>query len=171
MTKSIKERAPPYTPFLEVADDEILRIRAALEIEMRKRGIALSVGDMGEKLAVEYFKVTPKLPNLQYAPSGTKNVDALSRDGERYSIKTTCKGKKTGTIYPDAEDETKQLFEYLLIVRLSDSWSLDSIHQLSWSKFVTVRSWDKRMKAWYVAISSRVLSDATLIFSAGKADG
>jgi len=149
-----------------LADSELLLLRAALEIEMRKRGVAFTVGEVGEQLVVEYFKTTRGLPKLQHAPTGTKNVDALSRNGDRYSIKTIFKGKKTGTIYPDAEDADKQLFEYLLIVRLSDSWALRSIHQLSWSGFLKVRSWDKRMNAWYVAISSKALSSATVMFEA-----
>lgn len=148
------------------ADDELLQLRAALDVEMRKRGIAFTVGENGERLAVEHFKATPGLPNLQHAPTGTKNVDALSRNGDRYSIKTICKGKKTGTIYPDAGDADKQLFEYLLIVRLSDSWTLQSIHQLTWKTFLEARSWDKRMNAWYVAISGRALADATIVFDA-----
>lgn len=152
----------------ELADDDILRLRASLDVEMRKRGIAFSVGEMGEQLAVEYFKATSGLPNLQHAPTGTKNVDALSRNGDRYSIKTICKGKKTGTIYPDSENKDKQLFEYLLIVRLSDSWTLKSIHQLTWNTFLKVRSWDKRMNAWYVAISGRALADASVIFETSE---
>ena len=150
----------------ELADDDILRLRASLDVEMRKRGIAFSVGEMGEQFAAEFFKATPGLPNLQHAPTGTKNVDALSRNGDRYSIKTICKGKKSGTIYPDAKDSDKQLFEYLLIVQLSDSWELKSIHQLGWNDFLKARSWDKRMNAWYVAISGRALADATIIFEA-----
>lgn len=159
-------------PVSTLADDELLHLRAALDVEMRKRGIAFTVGEIGEQLAVEHFKATPSLPNLQHAPTGTKNVDALSRNGDRYSIKTICKGKKTGTIYPDAAHSDKQLFEYLLIVQLSESWALKSIHQLTWDAFLKVRSWDKRMNAWYVGISSRALADATVIFVAsGSANG
>lgn len=145
-------------------DDELILFRANLRAEMRKRGIADSVGAVGEQLAIEYFRKTPGLPKLQSAPRGTKNVDGLSRNGERYSIKTICDAKKTGTIYPDAEDRNKQLLEYILIVRLAGDWSLESIHQLSWSDFVKVRSWDKRMNAWYVLISSRSLAAAKLIY-------
>jgi hypothetical protein len=148
---------------------ELLLLRAALDTEMRKRKIAFSVGEIGELRAIEHFKVTPGLPNLQKAPAGTKNVDALSRNGDRYSIKTICKGKKTGTVYPDHDNPDKQLFEYLLIVQLTDSWGLKSIHQLSWNSFCDVRSWDKRMNAWYVAISGRTLSAATSI-SISKSD-
>lgn len=143
--------------------DDLLQLRADLDVEMRKRKIAFSVGEIGELLAIKHFITTSGLPNLQKAPTGTKNVDALSRNGERYSIKTICKGKKTGTVYPDPVNPDKQLFEYLLIVHLTDSWGVKSIQQLAWDVFCEVRSWDKRMNAWYVAISNRTLSAATTI--------
>ncbi len=153
---------------LSLSDAELRQLRAQLDAEMRKRKIAFSVGEVGEQLAIQYFKATSGLPNLQLAPTGTKNVDALSRDGDHYSIKTVCNAKKTGTIYPDPQDADKQLFEYLLIVRLSEAWTLESIHQLSWDAFREVRSWDKRMNAWYVAISGRSHAVATAIFNAEK---
>lgn len=148
-----------------MSDEELLILRAGLRAEMRKRGIADSVGAVGEQLAIEHFRKTPGLPKLQMAPRGTKNVDALSRNGDRFSIKTVCEGSKTGTIYPEPDDRDKQLFEHVLIVKLAEDWSLQSIHQLAWADFVKVRSWDKRMNAWYVAISGRTLGAATLIFS------
>lgn len=148
---------------VSMSDDDLLLLRANLDVEMRKRKIAFSVGEVGELLAIEHFKTTSGQPNLQKAPTGTKNVDALSRNGDRYSIKTICKGKKTGTVYPDPANPNKQLFEYLLIVHLTDSWGLKSIHQLTWDIFCEVRSWDKRMNAWYISISNRTLSAATTI--------
>jgi hypothetical protein len=147
-------------------DEALISLRTTLRAEMRKRGIADSVGAVGEQLAIEHFRMTPSLPKLQMAPRGTKNVDALSRSGDRYSIKTVCDGKKTGTVYPDPDGRDKQLFEYVLIVRLAEDWSLESIHQLPWAEFVKVRSWDKRMNAWYVGISGRTLGVATPIFDA-----
>lgn len=152
----------------KISDEDLLLLRASLRAELRKRGIADSVGAVGEQLAIEHFRKTPGLPKLHPAQRGTKNVDANSRDGERYSIKSVCSAKKTGTIYQPKQDQKKQLFEYLLIVKLAEDWSLESIHQLTWADFVEVRSWDKRMNAWYVAISGRTLDTATLIFQAEK---
>ena len=145
--------------------EELVLLRASLRAEMRKRGVADSVGAVAEKLAIEYFGKTRGLPKLQPAPRGTKNVDALSRNGERYSIKAVCEGSKTGTVYPERDDPNKVLFEYMLIVRLRTDWSLQSIHQLSWADFVSVRSWDKRMNAWYVGVSSRTLRATNLVFN------
>ena len=150
----------------ELSDLELMLLRTHLRAEIRRRGIADSVGLVGEQLAIEHFKRTPDLPKLQPAPRGTKNVDALSRSGDRYSIKTVCDGAKTGTVYPEPEHNDKQLFEHMLIVKLTDEWKLSAIHQLSWSDFLRVRSWDKRMNAWYVGYSKRVLKNATLVFKA-----
>jgi hypothetical protein len=149
-----------------MTNEELVLLRSSLDLEMRKRGLAFSVGEVGELLAIDHFTRTPGLPKLQAAQRGTKNVDANSRHGERYSIKTICKSKKTGTIYPDSTDPNKQLFEYLLIVRLNEAWLLMTIYQFTWLEFVQVRSWDARMNAWYVGCSASTLRKAKLIFSA-----
>lgn len=158
------------TKLTDFSDQDLVMLRARLRTEMRKRGIADSVGAVGEQLAIDHFRRTPGLPKLQLAPRGTKNVDALSRSGDRFSIKTVCEGSKTGTIYPEPEDRDKQLFEYVLIVLLAEDWSLESIYQLAWADFVKVRSWDKRMNAWYVAISARTLGVATLVFQSPESE-
>lgn len=157
-----------FSDLARMSDASLLLFRASLRAEVRKRGIADSVGAVGEQLAIEHFRKTPGLVNLQIAPPGTKNVDALSRNGDRFSIKTICEGSKTGTIYPDPDSPDKQLFEHLLIVWLSEDWALKSIHQFSWQKFLEVRSWDKRMNAWYIAISRRSLDVAQLIFQVSE---
>jgi hypothetical protein len=148
-----------------VSDNELISLRARVETEMRRRNISFSVGDIGEQLVIDYFNSTPGLPNLMRAPRGTKNVDALSRDGDRYSIKTIWKAKKTGTVYPDASDKTKQLFEFILIAQLDNQWRLVAINQMSWDQFVSVRSWDKRMNAWYCSCSARTLNATYSLFS------
>lgn len=149
-----------------MTDSDLVLLRTSVDAEMRRRGLAFSVGEVGELLAIQHFTNTPGLPKLQAAPRGTKNVDANSRHGERYSIKTICKAKKTGTIYPDSTEPDKQLFEYLLIVRLNEAWLLMTIYQFTWSEFLQVRSWDARMNAWYVGCSASTLRKAKIIFSA-----
>ncbi len=141
-------------------DAELLRLRATLDSEMRRRGLALTVGQVAEKLAIDYFNSTPGCSNLREAAVGTANVDALSRRGDRYSIKGVLHSRKTGTVYPDTEDQNRQLFEYLLIVRLDVDWALQSIYEFDWATFVSCRSWDKRMNAWYIGMASKTLARA-----------
>jgi hypothetical protein len=142
----------------KLSDEKLLRLRARIDTEIRKRGLKFSVGEVGESLAIAHFNATKNLPKLLRAPRGTKNVDALSREGERYSIKTVMDAKKTGTVYPDLADREKQLFEHLLIVRLTQSLEVEAIYRLSWEQFAAVRQWDRRMNAWYVGISLKSLA-------------
>ena len=115
----------------QVSDDLLLTTKARIEVEMNKRGLVFSVGGIGEALAISYFGKQSSLPNLQAAPKGTKNIDAISRNGDRFSIKTRMKAKKTGTIYPDSSDKSKQLFEFMLVVEIDENYRLQSIHQLA----------------------------------------
>lgn len=145
-------------------DDELMTLRCDVDAELTARGISFNVGAMGEKLCIVYFNSTAGLPNLMQAPSGAKNVDALSRDGERYSIKTFMKAKKTGTVYPDDKNPEKQLFEYLAIVQLDHNYQLKGIWRYHWAEFVKIRAWDKRMNAWYVPLSIKNLKIAEIIY-------
>ena len=141
-------------------DIELIRLRAALDVEMKRRKLAVSVGAVAEQLAIQFFNGSSGRPNLQAAPVGTANVDALSRRGERYSIKGILNAKKTGTVYPDSTNPDKQLFEYMLIVKLDRDWSLRAIYELDWKTFCACRSWDKRMNAWYIGVSVKTLGRA-----------
>lgn len=146
---------------LEVlSDEDLIRLRARVHREMKRRKLPVTVGGTAEQLAIRYFNSTPDCPNLQEAPPNTSNVDALSRKGERYSIKAIQTGRKTGTVYPDRGNPEKQLFEYLLVVRMDEEWGLDAIYEFDWPLFVKLRSWDIRMNAWYVGGSARTLAQA-----------
>ena len=141
----------------KLSDVDLTTLRANTEIEMKSRGLPYSVGDIGELLAIEYFSNTKGLPNLQAAPVGTKNIDALSRNGDRYSIKTRLNSKKTSAIYLDENKPGKQLFEYILLVKISERYDLESIYQFTWDQFTELKRYDKRMSASYLSCSKVVL--------------
>lgn len=162
--------ADPDTALEALADLELLRLRARVAAELKRRGLASNVGQVAESLALSFFNGTPGRPNLQPAPTGTQNVDALSRRGDRYSIKGVLDGRKTGTVYPDREDRDKQLFEYLLIVRIDPEWRLICIHEFDWKTFCEVRSWDTRMNAWYVGLAAKTLARATTFVAPTRTD-
>jgi hypothetical protein len=146
-----------------LADEDLFRLRAGLHREMRRRELPVTVGGVAEQLAIRYYNATRGLPKLQEARAGTANVDANSARGERYSIKCIQQGRKTGTIYPDRTDPNKQLFEYLLVVRLDEDWALQTIYEFDWNLFVKLRSWDIRMNAWYIGGSTKNLSQARVL--------
>lgn len=148
----------------KLSDDEILALRMQIEKEFKKRKIKFTAGDYGEKVAIDFFVNTPGFDNLQKAPTETKNVDALSRKGDRYSIKTIKDGNKSGTIYPDRSDKNKQLFEYLLIVLLDDEYGLKALYRFSWAEFWEVKQWDTTMNAWYVPKTNKALSQGQKLY-------
>lgn len=151
-----------FTAPSSLSDIELLRLRASVAAELKRRGLACNVGQVAESLAIAFYNGTPGRPNLQPAPTGTQNVDALSRRGDRYSIKGVLDARKTGTIYPDRDDREKQLFEFLLVVRIDHDWQLLAIYEFDWRTFCDVRSWDSRMNAWYVGLAAKTLARATL---------
>jgi hypothetical protein len=148
----------------KVTNEELISQRIEIDKEFKRRRIKFNVGDIGEVMAINYFNKTPGLSNLQKAPTGTKNVDALSRSGERYSIKTIKDGNKTGTVYPDKTDKDTQLFEYLLLVQINDDYELFSLHRFSWKQFTRVKQWDKTMNAWYISKSQKTLKQGEVIY-------
>ena len=75
------------------------------------------------------------------------------------------KAKKTGTVYPDEKDRDKQLFEYLIVVRLDPYFQLQAIYRYSWEEFIKIRAWDRRMNAWYLPLSQKNLRMAEIIFN------
>ncbi|MDV4178398.1 hypothetical protein R1521_07760 [Rhizobium brockwellii] len=90
-----KTAASAGLPDLSAFDDvSLLRLRAQLHSEMKRRGLALSVGQVAEKLAIAFFNSNPGCTNLSEAAVNTANVDALSRRGDRYSIKGVLDAKK-----------------------------------------------------------------------------
>ncbi|KRB49153.1 hypothetical protein ASE04_18400 [Rhizobium sp. Root708] len=153
----------PSDELVGLSDLDLLRLRARVAAELKKRGLALNVGQVAESLAIATYNATPGRANLQPAPTGTQNVDALSRRGDRYSIKGVLDARKTGTVYPDREDPDKQLFEYLIVVRIDADWQLVALYEFDWKTFCEVRSWDRRMNAWYVGLAAKTLARATQI--------
>lgn len=148
-------------PLDALSISELFALRSDVESELGRRGLSAKVGELGEWFAIEHFTRTSGLPTLVAAPRGAKNIDAISKDGDRYSIKTIQKGGKTGTIYPSYVDGVeKVLFEYIVVVLLDDEFSLLSMYRLSWEQFVIARSWDTRMSAYYLGRSKRVFSVA-----------
>lgn len=163
----MNNQQPLEMPAFDVSrldDDQLLGLRAVIDTEARRRGLSFNVGEIGEKLVIQLFNSRPDLPVLLGAQRGTKSIDALSRAGNRYSIKTLQRAKKTGTIYPDPKDPDKQLFEFLLIVLMNENLELERVIELDWTQFCAVRKWDITMRAWYVARSKRALEHGRQIY-------
>lgn len=143
--------------------------------ELKRRGVLRTknvIGELGEYLVLEYYDRDPNLPNLTVVPVGTKNINAISQNGERYSIKSTS-GNVTGVIYglePQGSSiADKPLFEYVIVCKLDDDCELEGIYQLSWEMFQKHKKWHSRMSAWNIAVTKAMKEDSVIIYEKGKA--
>jgi hypothetical protein len=149
---------------------ELINAYSKIINTLKQRGVIRTknlIGDIGEYLAIEHFNKTSGKPNLQFAPAGTKNIDAISRNGDRYSIKSTS-SNLTGVFYGleklDSNKENSQKFEYLLIVQFKDNFSLQRIIQLDWTTFLHFKRWHKTMNAWNISVTKKLLEKSDIIY-------
>jgi hypothetical protein len=158
--------------FSKMDNEELWLLYANTELELKNRGLVRTrniVGERGEFLTIEIYNSTSGLPKLQAAPEGTQNVDALSRKGERYSIKTISEpGKTTGVFYGcgDAvEEKVEKKFEYVVIVQIYKNYKPKQIIELTWEQFLKYRRYHSTMRAWNLSLTKNLLSEAKIIFS------
>ena len=152
---------------------ELISPNSAIHQELRKRGVLRTkntTGELGEYYVKNYYDKTPSLPNLLLPPPGVKNIDVLSREGERYSIKTVTNPRgTTGSFWnPESIRKNEKIFEYLLIVILSNSYSLDLILKLSWEQFFKYKSYNKRMNNFNISISKKLTESVEVIYDKNK---
>lgn len=152
------------------SSEDLISIYSASIKELKKRNIIRTnnvVGDLGEYLAIQYYGNTKGLPRLQTAPIGTRNIDAISINGDRYSIKSTTTNT-TGVFYglepPESNNQNKQIFEYVIVVVFCKDMELDGIYEIDWDTFIRHKHWHSRMRAWNLIISKDLIADSKVIF-------
>ena len=145
--------SPSSEAFLELKDREVLRTRNI-------------VGELGEYYAVDFYTNEPKLPNLSVVDPGVQNVDALSRDGKIYSIKTISSRRgTTGSFWdPDSIRRNEEKFHYLLIVILDDAYALDMILELTWDDFFKHKKFNRRMNNFNISVTNRLIDSVKVVY-------
>jgi len=157
--------------FKDLSDSELIESYPQLLQELRERKIIRSknvIGDLGEYLVIDLYNKTAGLPNLQVAPAGTQNVDALSRKGDRYSIKAAT-GNVTGVFYGFPEDPAEipeKKFEFVIVVKFNKDYKLEQINELTWNDFLKYKRWHSRMRAWNLPVTKEVLSNTKIVYKA-----
>lgn len=155
--------------FSKYSGTELVQLYGELLKQMRTKDIIRSknvTGDLGEYLVIEHYSATKGLPKLQFAPPSTKNIDAISIDGDRYSIKTTT-GNITGAFYgieKDADSSMRPLFEYVVIVKLDEMYQPELILELDWDAFFRHKHWHSRINAYNLILSKSLVDDGKIIY-------
>ncbi len=142
--------------------------------ELKKRNLIRTrniVGERGEFLAIDVYDNTKGMPKLQAAPKGAQNVDAISRKGDRYSIKTiSLPGSTTGVFYGvgDLDDEIQEKkFEYVIVVLIDGEYNLSKVIEVTWEQFIKYRKWHKTMRAWNLSLTRDLYNEAKIIAEVG----
>lgn len=150
---------------------EIIELYSKCIQELKKRNIIRTkniTGEIGEYIALDFYNNNPKLPNLQFAPPSTENIDAISRKGERYSIKTVTNHGSTGVFYglpsQGSLEIPMQKFEHVIIVKLNDYFELECILELTWNDFLENKKWHSHMQAWNLTYSKKLKEKAKCIY-------
>ena len=150
----------------ELNNDELIDLYPKLIDQLKNRGIIRTkniVGELGEYIAKREYKNNPNLPELQLNISSTKNVDAKSINGERYSIKSLS--TKQTAVFPSLpiEDDGIIYFEYLILVILSKDYVLKEILELTWKEFLCFRKMKLPENKWNVVITNELKQTAKKI--------
>lgn len=157
-------------------NNELVDAYSSIVKELKKRNIIRTknvLGDLAEYFSIEFYRNTPSLPNLQAAPVGTQNIDAISRIGDRYSIKATSNtstGVFTGLQPKGSTEPDKQKFEYVIVCQFDDDCHLKAIYQLDWDAFIKHKRWHSTMKAWNINLSKDTIRDAKTIYLADEVE-
>lgn len=155
----------------EKSTEEIIHLYSAAIKELKQRKIIRTnnvIGELGEYLAIAYYNNTPGLPNLSPAPVGTENIDAISRKGDRYSIKSTS-NTTTGVFYglepKGSSVPDRQKFEYIILCRFDDDYELNAILEMDWDTFLRNKKWHKRMNAWNLSLTRKLCAQCKVIYA------
>ena len=156
--------------FTEFTDIDLVTIYGQILKEMRNRTLIRTknvVGELGEFIVVDYYNKQSWLPNLQLEPTSTKDYDAISLAGDRYSIKcvtTNTTGVFHGIDEKAVKASTPPLFEYAVVVQLDETFQPKLILELTWDAFFAHKRWHKTMKAYCLTIGDSLIKDGRVIF-------
>jgi hypothetical protein len=146
--------------------DEIWALYGLIESELKERGKIRSgnlTSERGEAVAIDIYKKTPGEPKLQLAPAGTKNVDALSREGKLYQIKTIRHTRITGTF--QADDFLEKRFDYLIVVLLDDHYQPIAVLEAPWEIVDRHKRYHKTMKAFNINVTKKFRDECRVVYS------
>lgn len=149
---------------------ELIKVYGELVSKMREEHLIRTknvTGDLGEYIVIDFYRKTKGLPKLQFAPPSIKNIDAISVNGERYSIKCVTT-HTTGAFYGIEEDaaieQTKPLFEYVVIIKLDAKYQPELILELDWETFFRHKHWHSRIKAHNLLLTNALMEDGRVLY-------
>ena len=155
----------------KVETTDLIKIYSQIITELKDRKVIRTknlIGEMGEYLVIDHYNKTSGLPKMTIAAPGTKGIDAVSRDGKRYAIKSTS-SNLTGVFYglnpPNSTEPDIQLFEFVIIAVFKDDFTLGRIIELTWAQFLQHKKWHSTMTGWNITITRKLLAEGKMILN------
>ena len=156
--------------FSNLSGVELIKVYSELLSEMYAKNLMRAknvTGDLGEYIVIDYYNKTRGLPKLQFAPPSTKNIDAISVNGERYSIKCTTTNT-TGVFFGIEKNvdynNIRPLFEYVVVIKLDATYQAELILEIDWECFFKHKHWHSRVGAYHLMITKALISDSKVIY-------
>ncbi len=153
--------------------EELVRLispNSDIHKELRRRNVIRTkniTGELGEYYVVQHYNNTPNQTNLFLPGPGVKNIDVLSRKGERYSIKTISgTNKTTGSFWnPESIKNNEKTFEYLIVCILDDYYTLKMILELTWNDFMKFKKYNKRMNNYQISVTQKLIDEVKIVYN------
>lgn len=153
------------------SDREVIDLYSNVISELKKRGIIQTnniIRDLGRHLAIDCYNSSTELPQLSATPVGSESFDAISENGNRYSIKSTTTNT-TGGFYrlesKGSERKDSKQFEFVLICKFNADYSLEMILELTWEQFIKYRKWNSRASVWNLFVTKELINSGVIVYS------
>ena len=154
--------------------EQLIGLYSEILQELKGRGIIRTrnlLGEFGEYIAESTYKQAKDLPTIKLVDAGVKNYDAISRSGERYSIKSTSSkgtGMFTGLVLDENHEPIEKYFDYVIICRFDEFFALKCIYELDWQMFLKHKHWNSTLNNLYLPINKALIADAKIILDRTK---
>ncbi len=159
-----------FSDISNISTSNLIQAYSQILKELKLRGVIRTknlIGDLGEYLVLDHYNTSSRLPKLTLAAPGTKSIDAISREGKRYAIKSTS-SNLTGVFYglqpPGSTEENEKIFDFVIIAMWKEDFRLTKIIEITWDQFLRFKRWHSVMQAWNITINKALLSECTVIF-------
>ena len=149
-------------------DTELVNLYPQILRELKERNIIRTnnlTGELGEYFAEKLYKENAHLSTIQLNLKGTKNIDATSRQGERYAIKSRRNDYSTGVFHSlPTENDGVVYFEYLIFIIFNDDYLLKEVYELTWDQFLRYRRIKKPENKFFISLNQDIRKNIRMIY-------
>ena len=146
--------------------DELWSLYGLVEAELKKNGQLRTrniTAERGEQIALQTYNTIPNEPKLHLVPQGTQNVDAISRNGKRYAIKTARLLTRALSTF-QSDDFSKQRFDYLIVVILDRLYQPIQVLEAPWDVVNKYKRYHKTMGAYNISLTKLFRNECRLVY-------